>query len=94
MNLPFESSGGFHVQKNMFSAFWKLMVEIRASVRERAALPCDLDVLGAVWRPTHRFYHHPQLKWFQDMEKETLPASLDKQGKRVGNDRMKSFQAS
>lgn len=43
MNLPFESSGGFHVQKNMFSAFRKLMVEIRASVRECVALPCDLD---------------------------------------------------
>lgn len=46
MNLPFESSGGFYVQKNMFPAFWKLMVEIRASVCEWASLFCDLDVLG------------------------------------------------
>lgn len=46
MNLPLESSGGFYVQKNMFPAFWKLMVEIRASVSECASLFCDLDVLG------------------------------------------------
>lgn len=53
MNLPFESSGGFHVQKNMFLAFWKLMVEIRASVRDCAALVCDLDVLGCGLETPH-----------------------------------------
>lgn len=95
MNLPFESSGGSHVQKNMFPAFWKLMVEIRASVRECASLFCDLDVLGCGLETPIQGLLPPSTKIIPGHGKEgdCHQAQTNKE-QRVGNDLMKSCQAS